>query len=60
MLFRSPEPGEGAHDDPQKMAMNIKLFFEDSLISLDKTPIDSMLESRYEKFRGIGVFGEED
>ncbi len=55
-----PESGEGAHDDPRKTAMNIKLFFEDALVSLDKKPTDLMLESRYEKFRDVGVFGEGD
>lgn len=54
-----PEPGEGAHEEPEKTALGIKAFFEDSLLQLEHIPVEEMLADRYNKFRRIGVFAED-
>lgn len=53
-----PEPLGGAHRDPRLMAGNLKKYLRASLKELQNTPIDSLLEARYEKFRSMGVFCE--
>lgn len=53
-----PEPLGGAHRDPRLMAGNLKKYLRTSLRELAKSPIDELIEKRYEKFRKIGVFIE--
>ncbi|MCG8431084.1 MAG: acetyl-CoA carboxylase carboxyltransferase subunit alpha [Candidatus Omnitrophica bacterium] len=51
-----PEPLGGAHRDPQAAAENISKSLLRHLSELEKLPQEKMLQARYEKFRGIGVF----
>lgn len=53
-----PEPGAGAHETPEKTALCIKAFIEDSLADLDHLDGRRLTELRYQKFRQIGVFDE--
>ncbi|GHT45426.1 acetyl-coenzyme A carboxylase carboxyl transferase subunit alpha [Planctomycetales bacterium] len=52
------EPVGGAHRDPQLAASRLKHFLRSSLKSLDKCPIDQLVEKRYERFRKQGMFEE--
>lgn len=51
------EPLGGAHRDPQKTAHNIKDTLNKYLKFLKTQNKDKLLESRYQKFRAIGVLG---
>jgi len=51
-----PEPLGGAHRDPETMAENLKKCLLKNLQELKKLPADVLLQKRYEKFRGMGVF----
>lgn len=53
-----PEPAGGAHIDPEQAAENLKTAVTRELRELQKTPIDQLLEQRYAKFRGMGMFQE--
>ncbi|OYP30375.1 acetyl-CoA carboxylase carboxyltransferase subunit alpha [Rhodopirellula sp. MGV] len=53
------EPLGGAHRDHHQMASRLKSYLAKTLADLETKPIDELLESRYEKFRQIGVFLEE-
>ena len=52
------EPAGGAHCDPQQAADNIRSTVEKELQVLIKSPIEKLLQQRYEKFRCMGVFEE--
>lgn len=51
-----PEPLGGAHKNPEEMARILGKSLEKALSALKKEPIESILENRYKKFRGIGQF----
>lgn len=53
------EPLGGAHRDHHQMAGRLKVFLIKTLKELQSIPLDELLESRYEKFRRMGVFLEE-
>ncbi|MCC9599751.1 acetyl-CoA carboxylase carboxyltransferase subunit alpha [Stieleria sp. JC731] len=53
------EPLGGAHRDHHQMASRLKSYLSKTLADLETKPIDELLESRYDKFRQIGVFLEE-
>ncbi|HHX36952.1 MAG TPA: acetyl-CoA carboxylase carboxyltransferase subunit beta [Clostridiaceae bacterium] len=53
-----PEPGAGAHAEPEKTGLGIKTFIEESLAELETMELTERLEERYNKFRRIGVFSE--
>ena len=53
------EPLGGAHRDPHRMAARLKLYLSKTLRGLQSEPIESLVESRYQKFRRMGVFTEE-
>jgi acetyl-CoA carboxylase carboxyl transferase subunit alpha len=53
-----PEPAGGAHCNPELAAENLKSAVTRELRTLIKTPIDKLLDQRYEKFRAMGVFQE--
>ncbi len=48
------EPSGGAHRNPQHAATSLKQAIVKSLRELGHVPIDTLLEHRYQKFRGIG------
>jgi acetyl-CoA carboxylase carboxyl transferase subunit alpha len=52
------EPLGGAHRNPQEAAANIKAAIKRDLAALKNIPKDKLIESRYDKFRRIGVFKE--
>jgi acetyl-CoA carboxylase carboxyl transferase subunit alpha len=54
-----PEPAGGAHRDPPQAAEILEKAIENQLVKLDGLKTDDLLEQRYQKFRKMGVFGEE-
>ena len=55
-----PEPQGGAHRDPAAAARNLKQALLRHLGELRPIPIPELLERRYEKYRGLGVFEERE
>ena len=53
------EPLGGAHRDHHQMASRLKTYLSKTLGELETKSVDQLLESRYDKFRRIGVFLEE-
>lgn len=53
-----PEPLGGAHRDPIAMSETLISTIASAIESLSKIPIKKLLEERYAKFRGMGVFSE--
>jgi acetyl-CoA carboxylase carboxyl transferase subunit alpha len=53
------EPLGGAHRDHHQMGGRLKIYLLKCLRELVGTPIDELLEKRYEKFRRMGVFLEQ-
>ena len=53
-----PEPPGGAHNDPQKMATDIKAQFLATLGELEQLPVEILVQERIKKFRRLGVFQE--
>ncbi len=49
-----PEPLGGAHQDHALAAQNLQTVLLSHLGELTKKPIDTLLNERYEKFRGMG------
>lgn len=54
------EPLGGAHRDPKGMAVRVKEAIDRHLKELEKMDVDQLLKKRYEKFRRIGRFIEEN
>lgn len=54
------EPLGGAHRDHHQMATRMKTYLSRQLSELEEMPVDQLLEQRYEKFRKLGVFLEEN
>ncbi len=52
------EPLGGAHRNPQETAENLKAVIKKELAALKNIPKEKLIESRYDKFRSIGVFRE--
>ncbi len=50
------EPLGGAHRDPHRMAAEIKRFLTKTLRELQSEPIEQLVEKRYAKFRGMGIY----
>jgi acetyl-CoA carboxylase carboxyl transferase subunit alpha len=53
-----PEPSRGAHADPIKAAANLKAAISENLEALSVLTPQQRRESRYQKFRNLGVFLE--
>ncbi len=53
------EPLGGAHRDKKLMAASLKKKLLEQLSELSSTPIQSLLDSRYERIMSYGVFDEE-
>jgi acetyl-CoA carboxylase carboxyl transferase subunit alpha len=51
-----PEPGEGAHSDPDKAAEALGVTLSDSLAELSGMTAKRLIDERYEKFRRMGAF----
>ncbi|HSC71727.1 MAG TPA: acetyl-CoA carboxylase carboxyltransferase subunit alpha [Candidatus Methylomirabilis sp.] len=54
-----PEPVGGAHRNHQEMATTLKGFLVKAFERLNRTPVEELLEQRYQKFRRMGVFEED-
>ena len=52
------EPTGGAHRDPTAMAETLTSTIASAIESLNAIPLKQLLEERYAKFRGMGVFSE--
>jgi acetyl-CoA carboxylase carboxyl transferase subunit alpha len=52
------EPLGGAHRDHHLMASRLKIYLRNALRELASMPVDRLLESRYQRFRRMGVFLE--
>ena len=53
-----PEPAGGAHIDPETTFKNVDKHLQQALKELEKKPVETLLEERYQKFRKMGVFVE--
>ena len=53
------EPIGGAHRDRHQTASRLKRFLSSTLKQLVATPVDELVDARYEKFRRMGVFLEQ-
>jgi acetyl-CoA carboxylase carboxyl transferase subunit beta len=53
-----PEPGDGAHADPAETARRLKPIILDRLAALEALPIETLLESRYRRYRALGSYTE--
>jgi acetyl-CoA carboxylase carboxyl transferase subunit alpha len=51
-----PEPGGGAHADPDKAAESLRGTLRSALASLDGMSPKSLVDDRYQKFRRMGAF----
>jgi acetyl-CoA carboxylase carboxyl transferase subunit alpha len=51
-----PEPGEGAHSDPDNAADAVRVVLGEALEELCAMPASRLIEQRYEKFRHMGGF----
>ena len=54
-----PEPMGGAHKDHPAAAGALKTALLAALGEIQRVPIKKLLDLRYQKFRAMGVFGEE-
>ena len=52
-----PEPLGGAHRDYQAAAENVKAAILRELADLNRLPMDTLLDQRYQRFRVIGLQG---
>ncbi len=50
------EPIGGAHRNPRQMAIRLKAVLLNELDALEQTPIDTLLEQRYQRLRGYGAY----
>jgi acetyl-CoA carboxylase carboxyl transferase subunit alpha len=53
-----PEPEGGAQEDPESAAATLGDVLERQLGELETVDLETRLDERYRKFRGMGVFGE--
>ena len=53
-----PEPTGGAHRDPAAMSETLTTTIAAAIKTLKGIPLKTLLEERYAKFRGMGVFSE--
>jgi acetyl-CoA carboxylase carboxyl transferase subunit beta len=53
-----PEPGEGAHDEPEETARRLKAIILDRLAALEALTIDELVELRYRRYRALGAYTE--
>ena len=51
-----PEPGEGAHSDPDQAAESLRLTLRSALAELTARTPQQLIEDRYDKFRRMGSF----
>lgn len=54
-----PEPAGGAHADPPAMARTLDEVLQRQLDELERLPVETLLQGRYDKFRAMGAVGTE-
>jgi acetyl-CoA carboxylase carboxyl transferase subunit alpha len=54
-----PEPAGGAHVDHDALFKTLDIVLERQLRELTAVPLESLPDSRYEKFRSMGRLGRE-
>ncbi len=54
-----PEPGEGAHADPDAAAESLRLTLQEAVDELASLSATELIEQRYTKFREMGSFFQE-
>lgn len=54
-----PEPIGGAHRDPRATCNAVSAWVLAKLSELKKTPLDRLLENRYQRYRKLGVYVEQ-
>jgi acetyl-CoA carboxylase carboxyl transferase subunit alpha len=52
------EPLGGAHRNPEKAYKNLKANLTEALNELTRNPLETLLEARYNKYRGMGIFSD--
>jgi acyl-CoA carboxylase subunit beta len=53
-----PEPGEGAHAEPEVTASRLRAIIVDRLDALAALPMDALVEQRYRRYRALGAYTE--
>lgn len=53
-----PEPFGGAHNDPQQAGTALKAIVQKHLKALRSLSVDQLLETRYDRYRHLGVYEE--
>ena len=53
-----PEPGEGAHADPEETGRRLKAAIVRELDRLTALPLDVLVEQRYRRYRSLGAYAE--
>ncbi len=53
-----PEPGDGAHADPDETARRLKVAILGQLDRLGAIPLDLLVEQRYRRYRSLGAYAE--
>ncbi len=53
-----PEPGEGAHAEPEATADRLRAIILDRLDALEAMPVDTLVEQRYRRYRALGAYTE--
>jgi acetyl-CoA carboxylase carboxyl transferase subunit beta len=53
-----PEPGEGAHAEPEATADRLRAVILDRLDALADLPIDELIDQRYRRYRALGAYTE--
>lgn len=51
-----PEPGEGAHTDPDETARRLKAIILDRLAALAELSLDELIDQRYRRYRSLGSY----
>jgi acetyl-CoA carboxylase carboxyl transferase beta subunit/acetyl-CoA carboxylase carboxyl transferase alpha subunit len=51
-----PEPGDGAHDDPEETARRVKAIVLDRLVALEALSLDELVAARYRRYRALGAY----
>jgi acyl-CoA carboxylase subunit beta len=53
-----PEPGDGAHAEPEATADRLRAIILDRLDALAAMPVDTLVEQRYRRYRALGAYTE--
>ena len=53
-----PEPGDGAHAEPEETARRLRAIIVDRLDALEALTPDELVESRYRRYRALGAYTE--